>query len=206
MPKPPIAEIRKPEILRAAFRAIRENGLPTLSYDTIAQAGGVSRQLVRHYFPDPEELMLGLCDMLAASYRDSLMKGIIAAESRPRLDVFLDFYFGFLAGQGLAKHADDAVYDAMFALAAGSDRIRRNLHDQYSLLRHTIAHEVQISHPGLPQGACREIGYLFVSLMYGHWKMMATLGMEGDYNRICREAMDRIIASYLDRYVDPDAG
>lgn len=205
MPKP-VADIRKPEILRAAFRAISEGGLPAPSYDAIAQAGGISRQLIRHYFPDPEDLILGLCDMLAAAYRDRMMKGIIAADSRERLTVFLDFYFGLLEGEGLDKPADDTVYDAMLAMAAGSDRVRGNLHDQYSLLRHTIAHEVQISHPTLPQSACREIAYLFVSLMYGHWKMVASLGFSSDHSRVARGAMDRIIASYLERYDDPDDG
>lgn len=91
------------------------------------------------------------------------MRGIIAADSRERLPLFLDFYFGVLEGHGRDKPADDAVYDAMFALATGAERIRRNLNEQYSLLRHTIAHEIQISHPSLPQPACREIAYLFVS-------------------------------------------
>ena len=94
----------------------------------------------------------------------------------------------------------------MLAMAAGSDRVRRNLYEQYSLLRHTIAHEVQISHPTMPQSACREIAYLFVSLMYGHWKMVASLGFCRDHSRVARSAMDRIIASYLERYDDPDEG
>ena len=200
----PAAEIRKPAIVRAAFDAIQESGLPMPSYDAIAQAGAISRQLIRHYFPDPEELMLAVCDMLAAAYRDRLMQGILIADSRERLSVFLDFYFGFLEGQGLAKPADDKAYDAMLALAAGSERIRRNLHEQYSLLGHTIAHEIQISYPSLPQRACREVAYLFVSLMYGHWKMVASLGFSGEHNRIARDAMDRIIASYLERFDDPD--
>lgn len=203
MPKP-AADIRKPAILQAAFDAISESGLPMPSYDAIARAGGISRQLIRHYFPDPEELILAVCDRLAAAYRDRLMQGIIAADSRERLATFLDFYFGFLEGRGLDKPADDKVYDAVLALAAGSDRIRANLHEQYSLLRHTVAHEIQISHPSLPQRACREIAYLFVSLMYGHWKMVASLGFSSEHNRIAREAMDRIIVSYLERYDDPD--
>lgn len=203
MPKP-IAEFRRPEILRAAFEAIRKGGLPLPSYDQIAQEADMSRQLIRHYFPNPEELMVALCDMLAAAYRDSLIKGVLAANSTERLATFLDFYFGFLEGRGLPKPADDQVYDAMFALAAGSPRLRRVLHDQYNLLHHTVSHEIQISNPSLHPAACDEIGFLFVALMYGHWKMVATLGMSESYNRVTREAMDRIIASYLERYTPRD--
>jgi hypothetical protein len=40
--------------------------------------------------------------------------------------------------------------------------------------------------------------------MYGHWKMVATLGFSEDYNRVTREAVDRLIASYVQNYHDPD--
>jgi len=199
-----IADYRKPEIIQATIEAIAAGGLPTPSYDAIAEAAGMSRQLVRHYFPDPEALMLGVCDALAASYREALTRGIIAGESTTRISIFFDFYFDFLAPVGLRKPADDAVYDAMFALAAGSEAVRKNLREQYDLLHHVIAHEVQISHPSLNQKACREIGFLFVSLMYGHWKMVATLGLSELHNRVSREAMDRLIDSYLGHYDDPD--
>ena len=204
MPKPS-ATVRRPEIVRAAIHALQKNGLPLPSYDLIAQEAGMSRPLIRHYFPDPEKLMIAVCDALADGYRDLLMRGVLEAGTMERLPMFLDFFFNLLAGKGLEKPLDDAAYDAMFSLAAGSGAVRENLRCQYGLLQHTIAHEVQVSNPGLSQRACREIGYLFVSLMYGHWKMVATLGFAAeDHNRITRAAMDRIIASYNARYTAPD--
>ncbi|HHX89870.1 MAG TPA: TetR family transcriptional regulator [Paracoccus sp.] len=201
----PIAELRRPEIVQAAIRTIAKNGLLKISYDQIARETDMSRQLIRHYFPDSEVLMVAICDALAASYRECLMKGILKANTAERLKMFLDFYFDFLAGEDLAKPADDAVYDAMFALAASSEKVRENLHNQYNLLLYTIAHEVQISNPGLPQSACRELGYLFVAIMYGHWKMVATLGFSREHNRVSRQAIDRLIDSYIAHYDDPDA-
>ena len=80
MPKP-ISEVRKPEIVEAASNAILKNGLPHISYDLIAQEADMSRQLIRHYFPDPIELMVAVCDRLAAAYRDCLMRGILNAQT-----------------------------------------------------------------------------------------------------------------------------
>ena len=203
MPKP-ISEVRKPEIVEAAYNAILKNGLPLISYDSIAQEADMSRQLIRHYFPDPVELLVAVCDRLAAAYRDGLMKGILNAQSPTRLKTFLDFYFDFLSDRDLEKPRDDAAYDAMMALASTHPSIRKNLHDQYNLLQYTIAHEVQVSHPQLNQKACLEIGYLFVSLMYGHWKMVATLGFSPEHNAVTRAAVDRLIESYVERWDDPD--
>ncbi|MGY9050123.1 MAG: hypothetical protein ACKVKF_24600, partial [Rhodobacterales bacterium] len=50
--------------------------------------------------------------------------------------------------------------------------------------------------PSLSRSACHEIGYLFVTLIYGHWKMVASLGFSENNNRVAREAVDRLIASY----------
>jgi AcrR family transcriptional regulator len=200
----PISEIRRPEIVQAAVAAIKEHGIAMPNYDKIAAQANMSRQLVRHYFPNPEDLMLAVCDALAHAYRRLLLEGILQAGDPKRLPTFLDFYFGFLEGKGLRKPADDEVYDAMFALASTSEPVRKNLHAQYDELQSTIAHEVQISNPQLSQKACREIGFLFVSLMYGHWKMVATLGFSPKYNAVSRAALDRLVASYVDHYVDED--
>ncbi len=191
-----IADIRKNEIVDALYKAVEADGIRMPGYDKIACHGSMSRQLVRHYFPDSEDMAVALCDALASAYRDCLMKGIIAADGNLRLNVFLDFYFDFLSKKGLPKPADDVVYDALFALASSSERVRRNLYDHYSLLQRTLAHEIQLSYPDLPQTHCRELGYLIVIIMYGHWKMVASLGFSTEYNRVSRTALDRLIASY----------
>lgn len=198
----PKSEIRKPEIIQAALKAIGKNGLPMPSYDAIAREAGMSRQLIRHYFPEPEGLMIGVCDALAAAYRESLMKGILKVGATERLPAFLDFCFNVPTARNFSEAGDDTVYDAMFVLAASSPAIRQSLAEQYNLLQQTVAQEVQINHPQISQAGCREIGFLLVSLIYGHWKMVATLGFSGDYNPVTRRAMDRIIDSYRDRKAD----
>ncbi len=199
-----IAEIRRPEIVQALYKAIEKDGISLPGYDQIAREGEMSRQLIRHYFASSDDMAVALCDALADAYRDCLMRGIIAADDSRRLSVFLDFYFNFLSDKGLPKPADDVVYDALFALASSSARVRENLHDQYTLLQMTLAHEIQISFPNLHQAGCRELGYLIVIIMYGHWKMVASLGFSTDYNRVSRDALDRLIASYTANYVAPE--
>ncbi|WP_136659857.1 TetR/AcrR family transcriptional regulator [Nitratireductor sp. XY-223] len=199
-----IADIRRPEIVDALYKAIDEDGISLPGYDQIARRGEMSRQLIRHYFGNVDDMAVALCDALAAVYKDCLMKGIIAADESRRLEVFLDFYFNFLSAKGLPKPADDAVYDALFAYASTSDAVRDRLRDQYTLLQMTLAHEIQISHPELHQSGCQELGYLIVVVMYGHWKMVASLGFSEDYNRVSRQSLDRLIASYTENYTPQD--
>lgn len=203
MPKK-IADIRRAEIVQALQEAIAVEGISLPSYDHIAREGDMSRQLVRHYYRDPERMAADLCDRLAEGYRDLLMRGIMHAEPEDRLRVFLDFYFDRLSGKGLGKPSDDAIYDALFAFAGTSDLVRDRLAEQYAELRRSLADEIETAHPDLSQAGCRELAYLVVTQMYGHWRMRATLGMADADSRVPREAINRLIASYVEHYDERD--
>lgn len=184
------------QIVEGAYAALLVEGLPNLSYDRIAQAAGTSRQLVRYHFREPDALMLALCDRLARSYRDALLGAIDEmAADRNRLDLFFDFYFDLLEGRG--KPRDDQVYDALMSRAAASEPVRITLRDQYVLLGEVIANEITAAHPSLAGGAAGELSYLFVSLMYGHWRMVGTLGVAEEHRTVSRAAIDRLLESYL---------
>ena len=203
MPKK-ISDIRRGEIVHALYDAIESDGVSLPSYDQIARKGDMSRQLVRHYYRDAEQMAVDLCDHLASVYRDHLVRGVLHADPTDRLRVFLDFYFDFLAGKGLAKPKDDTIYDALFAYAAVSERVRTNLREQYTELLQTLAQELHVAYPKLPRAATRELAYLIVTQMYGHWRMKATLRMTAE-NAVPREALDRLISSYVENYEERDA-
>lgn len=183
-------------ILDGTLIALQKHGLPPISYDLIAAETGLSRQLVRYHFPEADDLMVAVCDRLAAVYRQLLVTHASRLERPVRLDMFLDFYFDLL--DGAAKPRDDRAYDAMMSLSASSRGVRENLRGQYTLLGQVIAHEINTAHPTMPARATQELAYIFVCLMYGHWKMVASLGLSEAHNKVSRAAMDRLIRSYVD--------
>lgn len=85
-------------IVDAAISALERRGLPLLSYDAIAEEAELTRQAVRYHFPDPQSLMLAVCDRLADAYRNALIANAARLQGPNRLDVFLDFYFNLLDG------------------------------------------------------------------------------------------------------------
>lgn len=193
---------RRDDILTEAFNLLLEEGLPMLSYDLIAKRSGVSRQLIRYYFASKEDFMIALCDMLAMTYREALVSVARTIDTADRLDQLFDFYFDLL--DGAKKPRDDQVYDAVMSLAAGSKPIRDNLRNQYSLLGSVVSHEITLQHPEISHEDANQISFLFVSLMYGHWKMVASLGISEDHKRITRKAIDRLIESYLQTPSKPE--
>ncbi len=187
---------RKEALTIGAFRALMENGLGGLSFNHVAEHSGMSRQLVRHYFADQDSLMIAVCDYLAELYRGPLIEAASSLSGPERLSTFLDFYFDLL--DGVPKPRDDQAYDALMALAGRSDAIKTNLANQYGLLGQVMSHEFKVQFPELDQQSANELSFLFVSLMYGHWKLVASLGYSEDHNRVTRQAIDRLIQSYVD--------
>lgn len=191
---------KKAALVEVAFEILQNGGLQALSFSTIAKTAGLSRQLVRYYFDDMEALMVALCDHLASAYRAAMIAGVVEREDSQRLEFFLDFYFDLV--ENPRKPRDDSAFDACLSFAAGSPAVRENLRSQYGLLGQVVSHEVQLQHPQMRSEHAMELSYLFVCLMYGHWKMVASLGYSEEHKVISRKAMSRLIASYV---AHPDA-
>jgi hypothetical protein len=81
--------------------------------------------------------------------------------------------------------------------AAGSPRVRDRLRDQYSLLGQIVTNELILAYPQLPAERAAEVSWLFVALVYGHWRLITTLGFSEAHRHVTRGAVDRLIASYL---------
>ena len=186
---------KKARILHAATVLLKSRGVQALSFDGIGTEAGLSRQLVRYYYPDIETLMIDLCDHLGSAYRDILVGGIVEVAQVERLDFFLDFFFDLAGGHPMPDNLE--VYDAFFAHAIGSYELRTRLCDQYRTLGQVIVHELAIAHPELDGHACEELSFLFVSMMHAHWSYVATLGYSRQHSHLARKAMDRLIASYV---------
>ena len=186
--------------VKGAQSLLQDQG-PTLpSYSQVAESTGLSRQLVRYYFDTPEDLMCDTCDLLAEAYQMALVNGVETLKGPKRLQFIFDFYFDLV--EEVPKPRDDQCYDAVMAFAARSDRVKSNLRAQYTLVGQLLQLEIKMQYPRLRLEDCAEISYLFVCLMYGHWKMVSSLGVAEDHKLITRRSIDRIMASYVNNDIE----
>ena len=139
---------RKTQILTAAAGLLSAQGVQALSFEAVAQAAGLSRQLVRYYFADLDALMAGLCDHLAAGYRELLIGGILELREVERLGFFLDFFFDLAEARRMP--GDLEAYDALVAWSVGAAPLRERMCAQYRTLGQVMVHELAIAHPQLP--------------------------------------------------------
>lgn len=186
---------KKDLILQATTRLLCEQGVQAVSFENIANEAGLSRQLVRYYFSDLDEVFVELCDYFGGIYQEALIKGIVQVGHVERLGFFLDYFFGVSEVHELPPNLQ--AYDAMFAYSVGCKPLKQGLRKNYQTLGLVMAHELAIAHPELDSGACDELSFLFVSAMHAHWSFVATLGYRREHCRLARQAFERLIASYV---------
>ncbi|MEM8794573.1 MAG: TetR/AcrR family transcriptional regulator [Pseudomonadota bacterium] len=189
------AKEKKAQILAAATRLLTQKGLQTFSFESVANEAGLSRQLVRYYYADLDELIVELCNFLGLRYQELLVAGIVKVGQVERLKFFLDFFFGVAEDHPMPD--DLEAYDAFFAYSIGSEPLRDHLCRQYKTLGQVVNHELAIAHPELDAHSCEELSFLFVSMMHAHWSYIATLGYSSEHNKLTRRAFDRLIESYV---------
>lgn len=186
---------KKTQILQAATALLKTRGLQALSFKAVAQEAGLSRQLIRYYYSELDELIVDLCVYLGNAYQETLVAGIVQVGKVERLKFFLDFFFDLVDERPMPDNLE--VYDSLVAYAVGSSDLKERLCGQYKTLGQVITHELAIAHPELDGHACEELSYLFVSMMHAHWSFVATLGYSREHSRLTRRAIDRLIASYV---------
>lgn len=190
------AQDRRTHILKATTKILNEKGIQGLSFESVAKEAGLSRQLLRYYFSDLDMLVSELCDYLANVYREMLVSGIVEVGQVERLRFFIDFLFDLAEAYRMPANLE--AYDAMVAYAVGSEQVKERLCAQYKTLGQVIAQELAIAHPELDGPSCDELSFLFVSMMHAHWSFVASLGFSRQHSQVMRQAIDRLIASYID--------
>lgn len=195
MNKQDLSQDKKSQILDATTNLLKNNGLQALSFNAVAKEAGLSRQLVRYYYSELDDLIVDLCAHLGNSYREALVAGILEVAQVERLKFFLDYFFDLSDAHPMPDNLE--AYDSLVAYAVGSDALKGRLCDQYKTLGTVITHELAITHPELSGHDCEELSYLFVSMMHAHWSFVATLGYSREHSQLTRRAIDRLIQSYL---------
>lgn len=184
----------KSQIVQGAIAHLDAQGPPYASYANIADAANLSRQLMRYYYPEPDILMLEVCDTLAEAYRSALSESSAQFDGSAKLDYILDFYFG-LTDQP-AGHSGYGCADALTAHAAGHEKLKSAMREKYTLMGQALQLEIKVAYPDLTLRACAELAYLCLCILQGNRKLSGSLGMDKAHSQIARKSIDRMIKSF----------
>ncbi|MFT5573398.1 MAG: AcrR family transcriptional regulator [Cryomorphaceae bacterium] len=186
---------RQKEIVEAAANVLVGSGLSALPYDLVAAEAGTTRQKIRKFYPDPDDLLSDLCTEISRWYEEILDRELATISKTKHLEFLLNFYFSVPSAQVAQKRQDDIVIDALLALSAKYEGVKEEMFAHYQNTQQRIAQAIKAAHPEIKPKRCDEIGFQIVCLFLGHCKMVASLNFSPDYCIVSRAAADRLVTA-----------
>lgn len=186
----------KSDIIRAATQIFVKHGLSHLPYELIASEAGTSKEAIRSFYPDPEDLAMDLCGRISAWFDEGLEKEFKKLPKAEQFTSLMNFYLGLPSKLSKSKRDDDQVINALMALASKSEDIQTELRDYYTTMQNRIAYSIKRSFSDLKPKQRDELAFQIVCLIYGHWRMVASLNFSEQYNQVARACVDRLISTH----------
>jgi AcrR family transcriptional regulator len=168
------AEQRRREILAAFERCICRHGLAESTVARVAEAAGIQRTLVFHYFGDRRALIDALIGYQVEAHERALQESLAGVAPGERLERVLDYFFG-------GRYYDDRfpegaqVWMELVAIAGRDPHLRARLGTQWRRWLAEVEEELTEAYPGAPRERRAAIAYGLTCLFEQNFAM----GLQG---------------------------
>ncbi len=189
MPRPSLADTRRPQLLEAYARSLLKHGSEGATLDRIALEAGVTRGLVRHYLGNRAEVDRALLDHIRRRYVDGLRA--LGEDMSPSegLSTILDAVFGGSSNDPTAR-----LVDTLLGASADDPVLHEGLRDIYMELEDLLDAKLLAAYPRSERAARRRAAYGIVCLA-GMNESLTDLGFPTDRPDAARACAQLLIAS-----------
>ncbi|MBT2423772.1 TetR family transcriptional regulator [Streptomyces sp. ISL-22] len=165
--RPSKAPERIAEILSATVGVVAREGLAGVTFAKVAEAAGLQRTLVHHYFGSRDQLIGAFIDHAVGAIGTEILSRDAGESLHERVTS--------LFATGAYRSPDDlAVWLELVALSTRDPEVRQRLHALWAD-RWLPALEAQLAeqYPGAPSDAVTTAAYALACLFEGHWSFSA---------------------------------
>ena len=189
--RPSIAPARRAEILEAYVECIRSHGMAGATVDKVAQALGLSRTLVFHYFGDMQTLTRAVAEHIVSTAIRNMTesrKGLsIPARRRALIDFAVD-------GPNFGELRDLIVQAEVNALAGHDKTVAAMLSEMWDVWIAAVVSELSACFPQAGRRQCEWVGYALTCLGEQHW-WLTFIGPGVRHREDARRAAQSLIAT-----------
>jgi AcrR family transcriptional regulator len=189
MPRPSLADTRRPQLLEAYARSLLKHGSEGATLDRIAGEAGVTRGLVRHYLGNRSEVDRALLDHIRRRYVDGLRALGDGSSPSEGLSTILDVVFGGSSNDPTAR-----LVDTLLGASADDPMLRGGLRDIYLELEDLLDAKMLAAYPSSEPAARRRAAYGIVCLA-GMDESLTDLGFPKDRQHAARACAQLLVAS-----------
>jgi AcrR family transcriptional regulator len=164
--RPSIAASRRAEIIEAYVECIREHGMAGATVDKVAQALGLSRTLVFHYFGDMQTLSRAVLEHIVTTAVRTMTEARKGLAIPARREALVDFVVN---GPNLRELRDMIVQAEVNAVAGHDEAVAAMLSEMWEVWIAAVVDELLVCFPQADRRRCEWVGYGLACLGEQHW-------------------------------------
>ena len=188
MPRPSLADVRRPQLLDAYARCLVKFGPEGSTLDRIAAEAGVTRALVRHYLGNREDVDRAFVTHIRELYVGWFLELGTGLPPSERVPVILDALFSQDTDE--PSHAVDSLLGA----SADDPVLQGLLREMYLELEHLLDAELASFQPGADPQERRRVAYGILCLAGMH-RSLADVGFPADRGPAAKACAQQLVAS-----------
>ena len=189
--RPSVAAARRAEIIEAYVECIRTHGMSGATVDKVAQALGLSRTLVFHYFGDMQTLSRAVVEHIVSTAIRNMTKSRKGLSIPARRRSIVDFTVN---GPNLAELRDLIVQTEINALAGHDETVAAMLSEMWEVWIAAVVDELTACFPQADRRQCQWVGYALACLGEQHW-WLTFIGPGARRRNEARRAAESLIAT-----------
>jgi AcrR family transcriptional regulator len=189
--RPSIALARRAEIIEAYVACIRAHGMAGATVDKVAQALGLSRTLVFHYFGDMPTLSRAVVEHIVSTAIRNMAESRKGLSMKARRQALVDFAVN---GPNFGELRDLIVQAEVNALAGRDEAVAAMLSEMWDVWIAAVVDELSACFPRADRGQCEWVGYALTCLGEQHW-WLTFIGPGARRKADARRAAESLIAN-----------
>ena len=189
--RPSIALARRAEIIEAYVECIRAHGMAGATVDKVAQALGLSRTLVFHYFGDMRTLSRAVVEHIVSTAIRNMTESRKGLSIPARRQALIEFAVN---GPNFGELRDLIVQAEVNALAGHDEAVAAMLSEMWDVWIAAVVDELAMCFPRADRRQCEWVGYALTCLGEQHW-WLTFIGPGARRREDVRRAAENLMAT-----------
>jgi AcrR family transcriptional regulator len=188
-----LSEQRQQDILDAFEQCLLKYGLEASTLERVAREAGKSRNIIRHYIGNRDELLVAYMARTLTRVQTTAAQLLAATPKKRLIATVLDFFFW---ERSTTDEPDlgDRMLGGLWRIRERSPRLQKALLDFYLAFEKILADGLTQLFPNASAGQCQTVAYSIICLAETNW-VLGGAGLDKAHTRMARHSAEALLHS-----------
>ena len=187
-----LTEQRHEDILDAFEKCLIKYGLEESTLERVAQEAGKSRNIIRHYIGNREDLIAAFVERVLSRIKQISEEILVNTPKQKLIPNVLDFLFEERKADA-PPDLGERMLGGMWHIREQSPKVQQALLNFYQEFEKILTDGLKQLYPEVPLKKCQEVAYSIICLAETNW-VLGSVGVDVSHTRMARRSAEYLLS------------